>query len=238
MLAPVPPWTTLALVAVSEKSFGPVTVNAMVALCTSAPLVPVIRMFVVPTGVLVCPLKFTTMVPLPLTDDGLKFALTPCGKLPADMDTLPVKPNNDPTLTVAVGFEFGVNVTAVVTAVTEKSGRPTMVRLMTAVLVIEPLVPVTVRGTAALGTGALAATLTVRMLMPEPPGIVVGLKVAVTPVGKPLTLRPTVPAKLLTGRTVLEVVPLAPCITLSPLPNMVNVGVESEGTTGNEFWMF
>src|SRR5882724_7162888 len=110
------------------------------------------------------------MVPLPLTDEGLKLAFTPGGRLPAEMDTLPVKPNNDATLTVAVGLEPGVKVTAAgAAAVTEKSGRPTMVRLIDVVLVIAPLVPVIVMGTNALGTGALAATVNVRMLTPEPP---------------------------------------------------------------------
>jgi len=130
VLAPVPPWATLALVAVSEKSDGPVTVRAMVALCTRVPLVPVIKMFVVPARVLVWALKFTTIVPLPLTDDGLKLAFTPAGKPLAEMDMLPVKPNSDATLTVAVGFDPGVSVTAGVTAVTEKSGRPMTVRVI------------------------------------------------------------------------------------------------------------
>lgn len=57
-------------------------------------------------------MKFTVMVPLPFTDEGLKLALTPAGRLAADMDTEPVKPNNAATLTVAVGFDPGVSVTA------------------------------------------------------------------------------------------------------------------------------
>ena len=53
MLVPVPPWATLALVAVREKSFGPVTMNVIGALCTRVPLVPVIKMVDMPTGVVV-----------------------------------------------------------------------------------------------------------------------------------------------------------------------------------------
>src|SRR5215813_13383915 len=106
----------------------------MVALCVRLPLVPTIEIFVVPAGVLVWALKFTTMVPLPFTDDGLKFALTPAGKPVADMETEPVNPKRDATVTVAVGFDPGVMVTAAGgAAVMEKSGLPTTVRLMVVV---------------------------------------------------------------------------------------------------------
>lgn len=92
------------------------------------------EILVVPAGVLVCALKLTTMVPLPLTDDGLKFALTPAGKPLAEIETEPVNPNSDATVIVAVGFDPGVMVTAAGgAAVMEKSGRPTTVRLMVVV---------------------------------------------------------------------------------------------------------
>ena len=74
-------------------------------------------------------LKFTVIVPLPLTEDGLKLALTPDGRPAAEIDTEPVNPNNEATVKVAVGFEPGVIVTAAGgVAVMEKSGRPTTVR--------------------------------------------------------------------------------------------------------------
>ena len=83
---------------------------------------------------LVWALKFTTMVPLPFTEDGLKFALTPGGKPVAEMETEPVKPKSDATVTLAVGFEPGVMVTAAGgAAVMEKSGLPTTVRLIVVV---------------------------------------------------------------------------------------------------------
>src|SRR5262245_14491364 len=101
-----------------------------------------------------------------------------------------------------------------------------------------PLVPVTVTATGDAGTAALAAAVKVRVLAPEPLAIDAGLKAAVTPEGRPLTLRATVPAKLLTGRTVIDVVPVAPCITLVPLPKRLKVGFVSVGTGGKAFWMF
>jgi hypothetical protein len=72
-----------------------------------------------------------TILPLPLTDEGLKLAITPAGRPVAVMETAPVKPKSEATETVAVGFEPGVMVTAAGgAAVMEKSGRPTTVRLM------------------------------------------------------------------------------------------------------------
>src|SRR5215472_6418721 len=103
---------------------------------------------------------------------------------------------------------------------------------------IVPLVPVTETDTGADGTGALAAAVNVSVPAPEPLAIEAGLKAAVTPVGRPLTLRVTVPAKLFTGKTVMDVLPVAPCSTLVPLPKMLNVGLVSEGTGGKAFWMF
>ena len=58
----------------------------------------------------------------------------------------------------------------------------------------------TVRTTGAAGTVALAAAVNVSVLAPEPLAMEAGLKLAVTPEGRPLMLRATVPAKLLTGR--------------------------------------
>ena len=116
------------MVAESAKLADPVTVRAMVALWVRLPLVPTIEMLVVPAGVLVWALKFTTMAPLPLTEEGLKLALTPAGRLAAEIDTVPVKPKSAATFTVAVGFDPGVSVTAAGgAAVMEKSGRPIIV---------------------------------------------------------------------------------------------------------------
>lgn len=131
VLVAVPPCATETLVgfALKEKSgFVPVTVKAMMALWVKEPLVPTMEMLVVPEGVLFCPLKLIVTVPLPLTDDGLKLALTPVGRFAAETETVPVKPNSEEMVTWAVGFEPGVSVTAAgAFAVIEKSGRPMMV---------------------------------------------------------------------------------------------------------------
>jgi hypothetical protein len=242
VLLPLAPWATdrLAGFADIEKSACvPVTVRAIVALWVRVPLVPTMEMFVVPDGVLVWALKFTTIVPLPLTDEGLKLALTPVGNPLAEMETLPVKPNSEATVSEAVGLDPGVIVTAAGgAAVMEKSGRPTTVSWSVVAWVIVPLVPVTVTATGPEGTVALAAAVNVIVLTPSPLTIEAGLKAAVTPVGRPLMLRSTVPEKPFTGSTVMDVVPVAPCSTLVPLPDMLNVGFVSEGIAGKAFWMF
>jgi hypothetical protein len=193
-------------------------------------------MFVVPAGVLLCALKLITIVPLPFTDEGLKLAATPAGRPVAEMATVPVKPNNEATLTVAVGFEPGVIVTAAGgAAVMEKSGRPTTVRVMEMLCVSVPLVPLMV--TVAGPTVAVAEAVKVSVLMAAPV-TEAGLNVAVTPVGKPVTLRATAPEKLFTGRTVTLVEAVLACITLVPLAEIEKSGVVLVGTAGKAFWMF
>jgi hypothetical protein len=72
---------------------APGTVRTMVAELTIKPSVPVIRMLVVPAGVLACEVKLTTLVPPgELNDEGAKFAPTPDGRLLALSCTLPVRP--------------------------------------------------------------------------------------------------------------------------------------------------
>src|SRR5260370_4168063 len=238
LLADFPCMTaTIAGFAESVKS-GPVTVNAMVAACTRVPLVPPMEMLGVPVGVLAGAVKFTTMVPLPLTDDGLKLALTPVGRPLAERDTLPLKPKSEATVMLLVGFMPAAMLMLAGEADTEKSGLPTTVRLNVVVLVIVPLVPVTVIIAGVAGTVALVAAVNVSVLVPEPLAREAGLKAAVTPAGKPLMLRATAPLKLFTGRTVMDVVAVAPCTTLVPFPKTVKLGVVSEGTCGKEFWMF
>jgi hypothetical protein len=198
--------------------------------------VPTIEIFVVPAGVVDCALKLITIVPLPFTDEGLKLAATPAGKPVAEMATVPVKPNNEATLTEAVGFEPGVMVTAAGgAAVMEKSGRPTTVRVMEMLCVSVPLVPLMV--TVAGPTAAVAEAVKVSVLMAAPV-TEAGLNVAVTPVGKPVTLRATVPEKLFTGRTVTLVEAVLACITLVPLAEIEKSGVVLVGTAGKAFWMF
>jgi hypothetical protein len=69
-----------------------------VALWLNAPLVPVIVMG--PDEAEADVEMFSVELPEPLTEVGLKLAVTPAGKLPVLSATLPAKPFRAPTLTV------------------------------------------------------------------------------------------------------------------------------------------
>lgn len=120
----------------------------------------------------------------------------------------------------------------------EKSGRPIIVSRNVVLCVVEPLVPVTVMLTGAEGTGALAAAVNVSVLTPLPPVTLAGLKVAVTPVGKPVALRATLPVKPLTGKTNTDVLAVAACSTLVPLAETLKDGAVVAGTGGKAFCTF
>jgi len=149
--------------------------------------------FVVPPGVPVWALKLTVTVPLPFTDEGLKFACTPAGSPLAERETLPVKPPTEVMVTLTVGFVPGVNMRLAGLTEIVKSGRVITVKLMVVLIVVEPLVPVMVMGTGDAGTVAFAAAVKVRVLIPDPPVIDAGLNAAVIPDGNPVTLSVTVP---------------------------------------------
>jgi len=85
-----------------------------------------------------------------------------------------------------------------------------MVRAMTVVWVRLPEVPVMV--TVAGPTVAVAEAASVRMLLPV---VLLGLKDAVTPAGRPVAESATDPVKLLTPLTVMVLLPLLPCTTLT-----------------------
>ena len=51
------------------------------------------------------------------------------------------------------------------------------------------------------------------------PVVLVGLKVAVTPLGRPEAARPTLPVKPFSGATVMVLEPLAPCVMVRLLGN-------------------
>ena len=71
-----------------------------------------------------------------------------------------------------------------------------------------PLVPVTV--TVADPVVAVVEAVKVRVLVPV---VEAGLKLAVTPAGKPLAASDTVPLKPFTGWTVIVLLPVPPCAT-------------------------
>jgi hypothetical protein len=97
--------------------------------------------------VLVCALKFATMEPPgAFTEEGAKLACMPEGRPLALTDTLPVSPPKKAIVNVSVGFVPTGKETVEEEAVIVNVGAETTVRLSVVVSVVEPLVPVTVKG--------------------------------------------------------------------------------------------
>jgi hypothetical protein len=84
-----------------------------------------------------------------------------------------------------------------------------MVSERVAVLVKVPDVPVTV--TVDVPVVAVALEVSVNVLVPT---VLLGLKEAVTPLGKPEADKLTLPVKPFCGATVIVLVPMAPCTML------------------------
>ena len=140
-----------------------------------------------------CALKFAVMVPPgAFTEDGAKLACMPAGRPVALTDTLPVSPPTKAIVIVSVGFvPIGI-VIAIGAAVMVKFGAETTVRLIAALLTVDPLVPVTWSGYV---PGIAAAVAVNVRFLPAAPTTEVGLKAAVTPDGSPVTPNVMVPPK-------------------------------------------
>lgn len=164
-----------------------------------------------------------------MREDGLKFALTPEGSPLALIDTLPVRPPTNPIVIVLETLDPGDTETAVGEAAIVKLGSAVTVRVSVAVSVVEPLVPVMV--TVAAPTVAVSEAVKVSVL-PADPVTEDGLKAAVTPVGRPLTVKATVSLKPLIADTVTLLVAVVPCMTVVPVAEMLKPEVVVAGITG------
>ena len=142
-------------------------------------------------------------LPLPVTDLGVNVAVAPAGSPLATNVTTPLKPASGDIETEYVFHEFWVIVRDAGLAVSEKSVPPAELTFnVTCVLCCRvPPVPVMVSGK--VPGGVLASVFTVSVEEPEPL-TEVGLKLAVTPAGRPLTEKFTVPEKPFVAVTVVE----------------------------------
>lgn len=122
--------------------------------------------------------------------------------------------------------------TAVGEAVIVKFGSAVTFRVNVVVEVIAPLDPVMV--TVAAPTVAVFVATKVRVV-PAEPVTVAGLKVAVTPAGRPLMLRLMALLKPLTDDTVTLSVALVPCSTLTPEADTVKPAAVVAGIGGKAF---
>lgn len=178
-------------------------------------------------------LMLMLLEPEPFTELGPKFKITPDGT-PLELKlTVPVNPNSDVTVAVALPFPPRGRVRLVGETAIENSGLPTTFRGTEMLWLMVPFVPVTV--TVVAPTAADAVAVNVSVLTPFPPATDVGLKVAVTPEGKGPTVNATLPLKLFTGLTVIVLVPVPACITLALVAAKLKSGLVEVGIAGKAF---
>ena len=113
-----------------------------------------------------------------------------------------------------------------------KFGSAVTFRVKVVLDVIAPLEPVIV--TVAAPTVAVFDATKVRV-EPAEPVMVTGLKVAVTPAGRPVAVKATAPAKPLIAETVMLLAAVDPCNTLTPVPAMLKPGAVVAGIGGKAF---
>jgi hypothetical protein len=123
--------------------------------------------------------------------DGLNAAVTPDGKPVAERETALLNPPEGVLVMVEVPVLPWITVTVEGDAESEKLGVVPLVIVSEkdVVSMTPPPMPVTVTGT--VPTVAVLLAVKVKVEVPCPPEILAGLKLAVTPVGKPLADRAT-----------------------------------------------
>jgi hypothetical protein len=136
---------------------------------------------------------------------GLKEAVTPIGRLDAEKVTLPVKPSVGLTVIVDVPVLPRATLRLLGDAERLKFGPGFTVRAIVVVCVKLPDVPVVVTVTLPVVAVLLAVSVNVLML-----DVLLGLSVAVIPLGRPEADRLTPPLKPFCGVTVIVLVPPVP----------------------------
>jgi hypothetical protein len=203
VLTPLFPWTMLRLPGDAVRlKFGAVMVRLIVAVLCRVPEVPVTVTVAVPA--VAEPAATTVRVLAPVVLTGLNDAVTPFGRPDTARLTLLLKPFCGPTVTVLTPlFPWGM-LRVPGEAESVKFGT-VIARLIVAVLFRIPEVPVTV--TVVVPAVAEPAAISVRVLAPV---VLVGLKDAVTPFGRPDAARVTLPLKPFSAPTVRVLTPLLP----------------------------
>jgi len=204
VLVPVPPCRIVneAGWAESPKVGIGVTVNDTVVARIKLPDVPVMVTFTVPTWA--AELTVSVNVLLLLVVPGLKDAVTPLGRPDAEKLTLPLKPFCGPTEMVLVPLVACAMLKVVGDAESVNVGVAT-VSVTDAVLIKLPDVPVMT--TFAVLAGALLLTLKVSVLVLL---VAVGVKDALTPLGRPDADKLTLPLNPFCGMTEMVLVPVVP----------------------------
>jgi hypothetical protein len=214
-LVPLAPWAIVKLLGDAESvKFGTgtaFTVRETVVAFDRLPDVPVtvivtVPVVAVPLAVSVNVLEFTVLV-------GLKDAVTPLGMPDADRLTLELKPFCGATVMVLIPLAPCATVKLLGDAESVKFAGATAFTVRATVVAFDklPEAPVIVTVDVPAAAVLLAASVNVLVLV-----VLLGLNDAVTPPGRPVADRPTLPLKPFCGVTVMVLVPLAPCATVTP----------------------
>ena len=203
VLAPLLPRATPRLLGDAVRlKFGTVITRPIVAVWVSVPEVAVIVIVAVPAVAEGLAVSVRVLVPVVLA--GLKDTVTPLGWPDAARLTLPLKPFCGPTVRVLTLLFPCTRLRLLGDAERLKFGT-VITRPIEAVWLKLPEVPVTV--TVAVPAVAEGPAANVRVLVPV---VLAGLNDAVTPFGRPDTVKLTVPLKPFCGPTVRVLTPLLP----------------------------
>jgi len=175
-----------------------------VAVFVKLPDEPVTVTVTVPVAAMLLAVSVNVLVPAVLP--GLNDAVTPLGRPDADKLTLLLKPFCGVTVMVLVPVVPCASVKLFGEAEKAKFGGAFTVREIVVVLVKLPDVPVTVTVTVPVVAMLLAVSVNVLV-----PAVLLGLKDAVTPLGRPDADKLTLLLKPFSGVTVMVLAPLAPC---------------------------
>ena len=159
---------------------------------------PVTVTVTVPVAAMLLAVSVNVLVPAVLP--GLNDAVTPLGRPDADKLTLLLKPFCGVTVMVLVPVVPCASVKLFGEAEKAKFGGAFTVREIVVVLVKLPDVPVTVTVTVPVVAMLLAVSVNVLV-----PAVLLGLKDAVTPLGRPDADKLTLPLKPFCGVTVMEI---------------------------------
>lgn len=187
----------------SAKLGAGVTVRVMAVVFVKPPDVPVIVTVNPPVCAVVEAVSVSVLLVAVLM--GLKEAVTPLGKPEADKLALPVNPFCPASVTVVIPLAPCAMPNIAGVAAIVKLPAETTVRLTVVVLVKVPEVPVTVTVDVPMVAELLAVSVSVVVVC-----VLVGLKEAVTPLGKPAAEKLTLPLKPFHGVTMTVVFPLNP----------------------------
>jgi hypothetical protein len=210
LAVPLVPCTTLTLPGVTEsvKLGAAVTVSATEVVTVRLPEVPVMVTVAFPGAAELLAVSVKVLEVLALA--GLNDAVTPAGNPDADKLTALLNPFCPAMLIVAFPLLPCTTLKVPGDAESVKLGGATTLTLIVVAFISVPELPMIVIVAFPTVAPLLAARVNVLEL-----AVLLGLKDAVTPPGKPLTDKSTIPLKAFCGVTLIVVALLLPCATLT-----------------------